>query len=169
MEVPPAAESARCLADLPMITLAIPCLAEPFEPKPGTCRTSLFAREEPARILRHPAVLLAAGTPRHGSAPTKSIRTIFLPPSLVAIGSASHRLTVPWEQRRRGIRALRRSSAAFMIWRSFRQPRFVLPAKSISATATSRKAWLTLSGYHSLTVYTAYPPSSGWAPRSGRD
>ena len=77
MEVPPAAESARCLADLPMITLAIPCLAEPFEPKPGTCRTSLFAREEPARILRHPAVLLAAGAPRHGSALTKSIRTIF--------------------------------------------------------------------------------------------
>ena len=37
----------------------------------------LFAREEPARILGHPAVLLAAGAPRHGSALTKSTGTIY--------------------------------------------------------------------------------------------
>jgi hypothetical protein len=41
MAVPPAAEPARCLADLSMIALkAIVYLAEPFEPKPGSNRTS---------------------------------------------------------------------------------------------------------------------------------
>ena len=65
MAVPPAAEPARCLAELSMIALAIPCLAEPFLNLSPDVRTSLFAREEPARNLRLPAVFVCG----KGSAP----------------------------------------------------------------------------------------------------
>ncbi|WP_192248203.1 hypothetical protein [Mesorhizobium silamurunense] len=74
MVVPPAATMARFDADLSMIALeAIGNPAEPFEPKPGLSRTSLFAHTEPARDI--PAVFFTQAIPRHGSTPAKFVAT----------------------------------------------------------------------------------------------